>query len=715
MAAARETICEARATVDTRCANETVAGVKPAVLLLLLPVLVISASALEPMTSRTDTVGLTLNHWAAERTAAGFKELNYEDRDAGHSLLPADTFHGLSFLQPTDEDKKAGRDKGPAFIVRPLPVIGNCSMAGPANAIGSLGRAYLVDEHGHAFLFSQYLHNNLIIYPEHQDHDPGANGAGGGWGDMFPANTPATLISQGSSYSDMPFVKAMLSTAAAFSPALQEGLIRQRILMPTLQAIFRQSNKQVQTTEDYFSGKAHPPVFDGAQIDELKMITLAHTMSAQTVPPLAFVEVLSERACTPGADFFESPRFTSEKLGTTPVNLARIYRGSAEEYVLAVSAGHSIDTQKRPLHYRWEILQGRKDLIRIDTTNEGARATLHVRWHPPLTSAAGIRSHRVDIGLFVTNGVSTSAPAIISFYMLPNEQRFFDKQGRLAEICYQAGNPELGLPADNADLRWLSLIQAAGAVDESLLFHSFSEVLSNQQRKAFSLAWRNLSPLKSDWDRLSADPAAKELADKQRTVIGQAITDFLASLAPRKDHQPGTMRAAAETAINSIVAVPDFFVAHQADILAQATRSSNASAVADLQAELNRLTNWSVLVEKKGSFAITHPMGQLTEADRYYLRQLHLTVLSQVLLPGTLERSPAPLFADARLTTPKSWRDVYHYDSKGARAGWERFFQGHILQFDAAGRLLDPKGVSTNVSYQEDAGLLYFNPQGSKN
>lgn len=673
------------------------------------------ARAQETATSRTDVVGQTLNHWVAEKSAAGFQALRYEDRDGGHSLLPADTYRGLAYLQPTEADKKTGRDKGPAFMVRPEAMIGNCSMAGTADAIGSLSRACLVDKQGQAFLFSQYLHNNLMVYPEHQDYDPGANGVGGGWGDMLPSNSPTVLTSQGSSSSDMPFVKALLATAASFSPEVQEGLIRQHILVPTLQAVFRQSNKQVVTPDDYFTGKAHPPVFDGAQIDELKMITLAHTMSAQTVPPLAFLEVLSERSATAGVDFFESPRLTDEKLGTTPVNVARIFRSSAEEYSMTLSASRSTDIQKRPLKYRWELLQGDKDLVQIETTDEGRKATLHVRWHPPMTSSTGIRTHRVDIGLFVSNGISTSSPAIVSFYMLPNERRFFDKKGRLSEITYEAGNPELGLPSDAADLRWLPFIETAGVIDDTLIFHSLSDVLSVKQREAFSNAWMALAPLKLALDRLTADPASKEQADKQRAALGKAIADAIATRAPDKQNKALTLHEAAEAAINAMAAQTDLFSASQTELFSMAAKSPKTSAPQDLQSECKRLAECGVLVEKNGVFATAHATSRFTEADRYYLRQLHLTVLSQVLLPGTLERSPAPLFADPRLTTRKSWRDVYRYDSQGIRIGWDRCSRGRVFHFDAEGRLLDNDSKTSKVVYREEAGQLNFDVQGSKN
>ena len=697
----RETICQ---YIDTLGPRGTIPIVNRTVF-LLLSLLTGHALAGEPATHRTDVVGTTLNQWIAEGSAAGFKALNYENRDGGHSLLPSDLYGGLTFIQPTEEDKKAGRDKGPAQSIRGVPVIGNCSMAGGAEGVGSLGRAYMTEAQGHAFLFTQYVKNNLFIYPEHQDYDPGANGKGGGWGDLFPANTPALLISQGSSYHDQPFVKALLATAAAFKPEVQNLLIRQGLLAATLQAIFRQSNRQVKNEADYFTGKAHPPVFDKQQIDELKMITLAHLMTPKTIPPLAFVEVLSERQSKAGADYFEPDRIAGEKLGATPINIARVFRSSAEVYSMTLSARRSVDPMKRPLRYRWEILQGNEDWIKIETKNGGQQADVQVRWHAPFASAAGIRTHRVDLGLFVSNEVAASVPAIVSFYMLPNEQRFFDADGRLGEVCYEAGNPELGLPPEATDTHWLAFFSAAGEVDDTLLFESISDSLSRDQRHAFAIAWQALQPLKQAFDRAAADSPEKEVASK---ALADALSKALRTTAVDKDGHPLSLREAAVAVVSGLAERSDLFLSHQKSILALAAKSTRKTASKALDEELRRLADWKVLEMKDGHWSTTTPRGKFNEADRYYLRQLNLTILGEVLLPEFLDRSPTPLFADPRLTVRKTWRDVYRHDSRGARTSWDRYFQGKIYSFDADGRLQNGGPTPAPVTYKEVAGHLEF-------
>ena len=272
-------------------------------------------SADEVITTRKDAVGRLLNAWAAEKSAAGLKLVQYENRDGGHSQLDSAQYPGLKVFQPSEEEKKTGHDKGVAIMVRPEPTVGNCSMAAHPTAGGSLPRLYYTQDGGLTFLNQQYLSNNLFIYPEHLDHDLGGNGVGG-WGDLYPANSTCTIISHGSSFTDMPFVNAVLSTIAAFDPDVLTTLIRKRMLMPTVQAIFRQSNKMVKTEADYFTGKAHPVVFEGAQIDEEKMVLAADTMTRAAIPPVVFVKAMPESVLLPTKVTVELPLSVTVLLGS---------------------------------------------------------------------------------------------------------------------------------------------------------------------------------------------------------------------------------------------------------------------------------------------------------------------------------------------------------------------------------------------------------------
>lgn len=638
------------------------------------------------VTSRTDTVGKWLNEWHAAGTAAGLSEITYENRDGKHSPLPPGLYPQLQTFQP---DAKSGPPTGPAVVLRLNPTVGNCSMSAPADKGGSLPRMYQMDPSGQKFLMMQYLANNLMIYPEHQDHDPGANGIGG-YGDMYPSNNACTLITQGSSGSDQPFLKAILATLAAFPPDTQRTLIQKRLLIPTVQSLFRQANRQVKTETDYFTGKAHPVVFDAADLDEEKMVRLAHEMRPPMIPPVVQMEVLKETAGAEGKDFFEAGKPHPSKLADTPVSIARIMRERSSESTLVISARKSADLMGRPVKLQWHLLQGDPRFVSLESSPEVPEARVRVRWQPPIQSVRGLLSHRIDIGVFASNGISTSAPAFITFYLLPNERHFYDAQGRVSEIYYQAHNPDLGLPTSPRDLRWLQAMRAISITGEGLRSRLTEKLLPPAERLAISQLWQ---PLNEQWlaqQKIESDPAKKEESEKLKNRL---LDDVAKALHQPLSGNPGsTARLAIEHSLEGIVAFTDLFPAFQKELLTLAAKSPKTTAVADIATEVKRLQDLNILLEENGgTFTTATAPDKLTSADRYYLSGLNRTLLSQVLFPEVLERSLAPAWVDPRLTTPKPWRDVNRYDESGRLIGWIRHQGRRTAWFDPEGRHL-PEG-----------------------
>lgn len=668
----------------------------------------VSPAANEVVTTRTDRVGQLLNQWFAEGTAAGLRGVFYENRDGQHSPLQMTLYPQLQARLPTAEETAAQRDKGPAFVVRQEPTIGNCSMSAPATSGGSLPRFYAMDSKSYPFLMGQYLGNNLFVYPEHQDYDIGFNGIGG-YGDLYPVNSPCLLTSQGSSSSDMPFVKAMLSTIAAFPPEVRERLITMRMLMPTLQAIFRRSNRQVRNDEDYFTGKAHPAVFDGALINEEQMIMTAHTMTVPAIPPVVLMTVRKETESTAGRHYFEKPDISTTKLGDSLVQAGRVFRGNESLYEMILDAGRSTDLLKRPLTLRWSVLQGDPQAIRIEIQKDGPLAALRVRWQPPRKTITGITSHRVDIGVFADNGVSVSAPAIISICMLPNEMRFYDREGRLSEICYQAHNPDLGLPAARGDLRWAYLASGLSTQGEGLRGRLAERVLPGEEtRMALWNLWLAVSPRIDELEAMERDESQKDAVPGKRRALENDLAKALDK--PLREGDAKTARQWIEAAVDALADFSDLYIAFRSEIDELAARSTKANASGSVRKEASRLTDLGILIEQaSGAFSTASPTAKLSEAERWYLRGLNLTLLSQVLLPRGLERSEDPAYVDPKLTTPKAWRDVFRYDESGERIGWMRYYKRRVSWFDAEGRWL-PEGpdhpeLAVEVRYEPDANI----------
>ena len=128
-------------------------------------------------------------------------------------------------------------------------------------------------------LFQNYAAGQTYIYPEHRDHDPE-------FGDLIPANTPYMLISQGSSGSDRPHMEAVAMIMAAFRPDTKAVLIENGLMASTIQMVWRRSQATVLSREAYFSGLAHPSVFDRKVINLARMVALANAIEPGDVPPM---------------------------------------------------------------------------------------------------------------------------------------------------------------------------------------------------------------------------------------------------------------------------------------------------------------------------------------------------------------------------------------------------------------------------------------------
>ena len=400
----------------------------------------VEAAPPSPVTTRTDPAGVLLNQWYAEGKAAGHGGDFYDNRDGGHSNFDLSQYPQLKPLPYSAESREAKENFGMAREVRSETVLGNASLSGSAVAGASIPRLYYSTREGLGFLSSQFLGNQLYIYPEHQDHDPGGEGQSG-WGDLYPTNSPYLIISQGSSGSDQPFLHAFAMTMASFTPEIKKELKEQGVLFPVIQAIFRSSLKPLKAPGDYLTGLAHPSVFPADWIDEEKMMRLAQSMTRETLPPAFRLEVIGESPPPRrGIDFFEGAGRDSESLTDQGMVIARVFRGMARERELTVRVARSQDSMGRPLNFEWRLLRGDPGLVRIEPspTNEEAKITVSYQAEArPIPGMPEITSRRIDIGVFAGNGVSFSAPSFITFYFLPNERRTYDpKSGRILEVDY---------------------------------------------------------------------------------------------------------------------------------------------------------------------------------------------------------------------------------------------------------------------------------------
>ena len=374
---------------------------------------------------------MLVQKWIDEGTASGHHGILYDNRDRDHSNLNRTKFPQLAFVEYDGAAKKADADWGlrigQAFD---LPTFGNSSTAQVGSPFWrSNPRIVMHDDPLMKIVYNEFLNNQMYCYPEHSDFDPKH-------GDVYPANTPFWVISQGSSGSDQPFMEAIALTLAAFRPDVKQKLIESRWLMHVVQILLRRSQKSVQTEDDYYSGKAHPVVFQASELDALRMVQMAHDLTIETLPAMVRIEVVREDLGVLGRDYFHP--HAAEVLFDTPAAVARIYRTTAFRRRMVVDAGSSADINGRPLTFRWVVLQGDPEKVQIRPLNaNGARAEIILQWHPrtKIAGLEGMETNRIDIGVFADNGPSPSLPAFVSSFTLANEDRTY-ADGRIQAIDY---------------------------------------------------------------------------------------------------------------------------------------------------------------------------------------------------------------------------------------------------------------------------------------
>jgi hypothetical protein len=350
--------------------------------------------------------------------------------------------------------------------------------------------------------------------------------------------------------------------------------------------------------------------------------------------------------------------------------------------------------------------------VRIELSADGTSAKIAVAWHPEFRAADGIQTHRVDIGVFANNGATWSVPAILSFYMLPNEVRFYDAKGDMEEICYDAGNPDPGLPA-NTDLRWLDLgarlksgQEDAGVV---LLNHAMAKVAI----AGLQALTEKLSSEHQAWRKLSSDAAKRKQADQALAALQSKLR---AGLQATFDSRGKSLAQAFEDGVKTVAGTDDLYLAEQNVIHGLVKNSAKPDAMQSFTTARQRLADFRILKQDgPDRFSPLVNLAALTAGEKHHLTQFHLTLLSLALLPEFLDRVEASAYVDPHLTTPKAWRDLYHYGADGKPAGWSRIMDGRVYEFDAEGRLAatDQTQPAVRVKYVRDdkTGKLLFVPE----
>jgi hypothetical protein len=367
--------------------------------------------------------------------AAGNRGDLYDNRDRGHSALPPENHPQVTAIRYGEAARAADVDYGlNDRILFDRPTFGNSSTALTSGPLWrSLPRAALTraDGAGPWRLWEAYVANQIYVYPSHRDVTPER-------GDLMPANTPYMIVAQGSSGSDRPFLEAVAMILAAFRPETKARLVEEGLLAPTVQFVFRRSQRSVLSRDNYMSGLAHPSAFSPYEIGLARMVSLANSIAPDAIPPLVRLRVVEEDEPREGLDYFGEG--LSERFFDTPAAIGRIWRGKDYTRRMLVSAEDSVDPNGRPLEFHWRLLRGDPERVRITPAADGRRAAIEIDWQGPrpVAEESPIASARVDIGVFASNGAHDSAPAIISIALPLQETRRYepgpDGRPRIAAI-----------------------------------------------------------------------------------------------------------------------------------------------------------------------------------------------------------------------------------------------------------------------------------------
>lgn len=391
-----------------------------------------------PVMTGNGEIAQRLRRLVAEGKAAGLAGVLYDNRDRAHISLNRERFPQLTATSYGEAAKRAGVDYGlNAHILFERPTFGNSSTAIPGRDWRSQGRHALTTPFGVEQLETGYGANQIYLYPEHRDHDPaGAAGPDGtGLGDLYPANTPYMILSQGSSGSEREMLEAVAVILAALPPATRKALEENGLIAPAVQQIFRRGQAGISTEEEYLSPLAHPTVFARERLNPGRMIDLAQDMAADEIPPMVRLEVVSEsRSVSPFGNGL------SERLFTAPSAIARVHRTLKRARAMTVSAARTRDPNGRDLTFRWVLLRGDPEKVRIAPKGpRGATAEIEIDWHDRFKAGVGdgIETLRVDIGVFAHNGAQWSAPAFVSVAFPPRQRRIYNAAGNPAVVDHR--------------------------------------------------------------------------------------------------------------------------------------------------------------------------------------------------------------------------------------------------------------------------------------
>lgn len=369
--------------------------------------------------------------WLSEGTAAGNGGDLYVNLDRKHANLNTADFPLLTRVDYCDDARKANIDVNHPLTLFP----GRFTLVNASRAqVGSpfwrsLARASMTDSRLAQRMHTLYLNNQLTFFPANKDFGVPEIG------DVFPAAAPFQFVSQGASWSDLPFLRAAFAATAALRPDTKEAILSRRLGGPTLQWLLRRAT--VASDEAYLTAQAHPSAFAPKSLDAKALVQHAHALKPDDIPPAALLTPVSSRLFpvqmpVAGADYADA---LSEFLYITPSACCIVLRGTAALRTFLFTAD-SFPEKDDAVTYAWRVVNGDAGAVKIEQAL-GEKTRDPARGLAQITIDRSRLLSRVDIAVFARRAnTAYGAPSFISFFPIPSEKRVYDEAKRLVSIDY---------------------------------------------------------------------------------------------------------------------------------------------------------------------------------------------------------------------------------------------------------------------------------------
>ncbi len=389
--------------------------------------------------------------WLSEGTGAGNTGDLYVNRDGGHSQLATGDFPNLTPVRLDAKAMSASLHLDlPNMLFGSKPVFGNISRGRTSGAFWrSMARAAMTDPGMAARMDLLYRDNQFWVLPAVNDFGKPEIG------DAFPANAPFLFASIGRSWSDQPFIRAALAASASFRHPTKQAIVRRRLLGPTMQWLLRRTQKGVNSEDDYLSPAAHSTAFDAKRLDAAALVKKAHELRMEQVPPAVTLMLVNStmfpiRFPSPVRDY---PDSLPEMLFATPSAISFVLRSPDAKRTFLLRA-QTYPENDPGAEFAWRVVNGPADVVKIsaplgETVNGPANG------YAQIAIDRSSLTNRIDVACFAkSHGTTFGAPAMISFYPIPQEKRSYRPDGKIASIDYTNPGHVYSDPAIALPRRW---------------------------------------------------------------------------------------------------------------------------------------------------------------------------------------------------------------------------------------------------------------------